>query len=70
MRHAVLGANGLGGTLATTGHPASLLSRLGRREQYPERLSVESGTLGSFEAPVRDAEQLDEPFHVVWIPVE
>jgi hypothetical protein len=43
---------------------------LGRREQYPERLSVESGTLGSFEAPVRDAEQLDEPFHVVWIPVE
>ncbi len=74
MRHAVLGAGGVGGlvggALAKAGHPVTLLVRPGRRDHYPERLSVESETLGSFEAPVRVADRLDDPFDVVWITVK
>jgi 2-dehydropantoate 2-reductase len=74
MRHAVLGAGGVGGlvggTLAKAGHPVTLLVRPGRRDHYPERLTVESGKLGTFEAPVRISDGLDEPFDVVWITVK
>jgi 2-dehydropantoate 2-reductase len=74
MRHAILGAGGVGGlvggALAKAGYPVTLLVRPGRREQYPERLTIESETLGTFEAPVRVAERLDERFDVVWITVK
>ena len=74
MRHAVLGAGGVGGlvggALANTGHSVTLLVRPGRRDRYPERLSVESDTLGSFEVPVRVADRLDGQFEVVWITVK
>ena len=74
MRHAVLGAGGvgglMGGVLAKAGHPVTLLVRPGRRDRYPERLSVESATLGSFEVPVRVADRLDGQFEVVWITVK
>jgi 2-dehydropantoate 2-reductase len=74
MRHAVLGAGGVGGlvggALAKAGHPVTLLVRPGRRDHYPERLTVESDTLGAFEAPVRVADRLDEPFDIVWITVK
>jgi 2-dehydropantoate 2-reductase len=74
MRHAVLGAGGVGGlvggALAKAGHSVTLLVRPGRRDSYPERLSVQSETLGSFEAPVRVADRLDEPFDAVWISVK
>ncbi len=74
MRHAVLGAGGvgglMGGALAKAGHPVTLLVRPGRRDRYPERLSVESATLGSFEVPVRVADRLDGQFEVVWITVK
>jgi 2-dehydropantoate 2-reductase len=74
MRHAVLGAGGVGGlvggALAKAGHPVTLLVRPGRRDHYPERLTVESETLGTFEAPVRVADRLDEQFDVVWITVK
>jgi 2-dehydropantoate 2-reductase len=74
MRHAVLGAGGVGGlvggALAKAGHPVTLLVRPSRRDYYPERLSVESETLGNIEAPVRVAERLDGPFDVVWIAVK
>ena len=74
MRHAVLGAGGVGGlvggALAKAGHPVTLLVRPGRRDHYPERLSVESETLGTFEAPVRVSDRLDEEFDVVWITVK
>ena len=57
MRHAVLGAGGVGGlvggALAKASQPVTLLVRPGRRDHYPERLTVESKTLGTFEAPVR-----------------
>src|SRR3712207_6644706 len=74
MRHAVLGAGGVGalvgGALAKAGHPVTLLVRPGRRDHYPERLSVESETLGTFEAPVQVADRLDRQFDVVWITVK
>ncbi len=74
MRHAVLGAGGVGGlvggALAKAGHPVTLLVRPGRRNQYPERLAVESESRGTFEAPVRVADRLDEPSDLVWITVK
>ena len=74
MRHAVLGAGGVGGlvggALAKAGHPVTLLVRPGRRNLYPERLSVQSEPFGNFEAPVRVADRLDEQFDVVWIAVK
>jgi 2-dehydropantoate 2-reductase len=74
MRHAILGAGGVGGlvggALARAGHPVTLLVRPGRAEQYPDRLSVQSPVLGSFEAPVRVAERLDELSERVWIAVK
>src|SRR5215204_7370406 len=74
MRHAVLGAGGVGGlvgsALAKAGHPVTLLVRPGRQDHYPERLTVESETLGSFEAPVRVTDRLDGQFDVVWITVK
>src|SRR5215208_5449350 len=74
MRHAVLGAGGVGGVvggaLAKAGHPVTLLVRPGRRDYYPERLSVESETLGAFEAPVQVTDRFDGHFDVVWITVK
>jgi 2-dehydropantoate 2-reductase len=74
MRHVILGAGGVGGlvggALARAGHPVTLLVRSGRADQYPERLSVRSQSLGSFEAPVEVAERLGEPSEVVWIMVK
>src|SRR5918998_1278003 len=75
MRHAVLGAGGVGGlvggALAKAGQPVTLLVRPGRRDHYPERLTVESETLGPFKAPVRVADRLDGPqFNVLWITVK
>lgn len=74
MRHAVLGAGGVGGlvggALAKAGYPVTLLVRPGRRDHYPERLSVQSGALGSFEAPVEVADRLDGQFEVLWITVK
>ena len=60
----------MGGALAKAGHPVTLLVRPGRRDHYPERLTVESEALGAFEAPVRVADRLDERFDVVWITVK
>ena len=74
MRHAVLGAGGVGGlvggALAKAGEPVTLLVRPDRRGLYPERLSVQSETFGNFETPVRVADRLDEWFDVVWITVK
>ncbi|MDQ3862118.1 MAG: 2-dehydropantoate 2-reductase [Actinomycetota bacterium] len=74
MQHAVLGAGGVGGlvggALAKAGHEVTLLVRPGRRDQYSERLTVESETLGSFKAPVRVADRFDGRFDIVWITVK
>src|SRR3954469_12779717 len=74
MRHAVLGAGGvgglMGGALARAGHPVTLLVRPGRQHHYPEQLTVESKTLGTFEASVRVTDRFEEPVDVVWITVK
>ncbi len=74
MRHAVLGAGGVGGlvggALARAGHPVTLLVRPGRQDHYPDQLTVESATLGTFEAPTQVTGQIDEPFDIVWITVK
>src|SRR5215203_6924552 len=74
MRHAVLGAGGVGGlvggVLAKAGHPVTLLVRPGHRDHYLGRMSVESEMLGAFEAPVQIADLLDGHFDVVWITVK
>jgi 2-dehydropantoate 2-reductase len=74
MRHAVLGAGGVGGlvggALARNGHPVTLLVRPGRQHHYSDRLAVESNMLGNFEAPVRVVDRLDEPFDVFWVAVK
>jgi 2-dehydropantoate 2-reductase len=74
MRHGVLGAGGvgglIGGALAKAGHPVTLLVRPARRDDYPEQLTVESDTLGTFEAPVQVANRLPGPFDIVWITVK
>jgi 2-dehydropantoate 2-reductase len=74
MRHAVLGAGGVGGlvggALAKVGHSVTLLVRPGRQNHYPNQLTVESTTLGTFEAPVRVTDRIDEQFDVVWITVK
>src|SRR5215212_6342587 len=74
MRHAVLGAGGVGGlvggALAKTGHPVTLLVRTGSRDHYPGQLSVKSEMLGAFEVPVQIADLLDGHFDVVWITVK
>ena len=74
MRHAVLGAGGVGGlvggALAKGGHPVTLLVRPGRQNHYPDQLTIESATLGTFEAPVRVTDRIDEPFDIVWITVK
>jgi 2-dehydropantoate 2-reductase len=58
------------GALAKAGHEVTLLVRPGRRDHYPERLSVQSKPLGNFETPVRLADRLDEQFDIVWIAVK
>ena len=74
MRHAVLGAGGVGGlvggALARAGHPVTLLVRPGRQDHYHDQLTVESAMLGTFEAPVRVTDRIDEPFDIVWITVK
>jgi 2-dehydropantoate 2-reductase len=74
MRHAVLGAGGVGGlvggVLAKAGHPVTLLVRPGRQNHYPDQLTIESATLETFEAPVRVTDRIDGQFDVVWITVK
>jgi 2-dehydropantoate 2-reductase len=47
-----------------------LLVRSGRQDYYPNQLTIESATLGTFEAPVRVTDRIVEPFDVVWITVK
>jgi 2-dehydropantoate 2-reductase len=60
----------VGGALAKFGHPVTLLVRPDRRDHYPNQVTVESATLGTFEAPVRVTDRIDEPFDIVWITVK
>lgn len=71
MRHAVLGAGGVGGllagALARSGEEVVLLLRPASLERYPGRIRVESVVLGDFEVAVPAVATLDRDVDTVWI---
>jgi 2-dehydropantoate 2-reductase len=71
VRHAVLGAGGVGGfvggALARAGAHVVLLLRPETLASFPERLRVESAVLGDFEVDVATASELDREVDVLWV---
>jgi 2-dehydropantoate 2-reductase len=71
VRHAILGAGGIGGLLAAAlaraGDDVVLLLRPGSFERYDGRLAVQSAVLGDFEADVPAAAGLDRVVDVLWV---
>ncbi len=71
MRHAVLGAGGVGGlvgaALARAGNPVTLVVR---ESSHPPRLRVESAKLGDFVVEVEVATRLERPVDVLWVTVK
>jgi 2-dehydropantoate 2-reductase len=68
MRHAILGAGGVGGlvgaALARAGQPVTLLVR---DPTHPTRVKVESDKLGEFEVELEIATRLERPVDVLWV---
>jgi 2-dehydropantoate 2-reductase len=73
MRHAILGAGGVGGligvALAKSGESVTLVLRPEAMKDYPAELSLES-PLGSFRVPVNRAASVAAPYDVLWITVK
>lgn len=71
MRHAILGAGGIGGLLAAAlaraGSDVSLLLRPESLERYEGRLNVESVVLGDFEVEVPATAVLDREVDALWV---
>lgn len=71
MRHAMLGAGGIGGllgaALARTGSDVVLLMRPETLARYSGRLAVESAVLGDFEVDVPAAPGLDRDVDALWV---
>src|SRR5215469_10377742 len=74
MRHAILGAGGvgllIGGALAQAGKPVLLILRPGALEAYPGGIHVESVVLGEFDVDVPASTRLDRPVDVLWVTVK
>jgi 2-dehydropantoate 2-reductase len=70
MRHAILGAGGVGGfvgaVLAAAGDPVLLLLRPESLAAHPETLTLES-PLGHLVAPVARAASLEEDVDILWV---
>lgn len=73
MRHAILGAGGVGGligaALAKSGEAVTLVLRPEALKDYPAELSLES-PLGSFSVPVDRAAEVAQAYDVLWITVK
>jgi 2-dehydropantoate 2-reductase len=71
MRHAVLGAGGvgafLGAALARAGRDVLLLMREESLARYDGVVHVESALLGDFDAELPAAPRLESPVDVVWV---
>ena len=74
MRHAILGAGGVGllvgGALARAGKPVLLILRAPALEEYPSGVHVESTVLGQFDVDVPASTRLDRPVDVLWVTVK
>ena len=73
MRHAILGAGGVGGligaALAKSGDSVTMVLRLEALKDYPAELSLES-PFGSFSVLVDRAAEVAQPYDVLWITVK
>jgi 2-dehydropantoate 2-reductase len=73
MRHAILGAGGVGGliavALAKSGESVTLILRPEKMQDYPAEISLES-PLGSFTVPVDRAAGVAAPYDVLWVTVK
>jgi 2-dehydropantoate 2-reductase len=73
MRHAILGAGGVGGlvgaALAHAGDPVTVVLRPESVTGYPPTLSLDS-PFGKFAVPVERAVAVTEPIDVLWIAVK
>jgi 2-dehydropantoate 2-reductase len=73
MRHAILGAGGVGGligvALAHSGESVTVVLRPETLKDYPAELSLES-PLGSFSVPVDRSASVAEPCDVLWVTVK
>lgn len=71
MRHAVLGAGGvgafLGAALTRAGRDVLLLMREESLYRYRGAVHVESAVLGDFDAEIPAAPTLDQPVDVIWV---
>jgi 2-dehydropantoate 2-reductase len=73
VRHAIVGAGGVGGTIAAilahAGERVRVIVRPGTAAKYPSELTLES-TLGTASGPVEVGEALAGPVDVAWITVK
>ncbi|MGA4847518.1 ketopantoate reductase family protein [Streptomyces sp. G5(2025)] len=71
LRHAILGAGGvglaLGASLAKSGLPVVLVMTESSYSRYPGRITVHSKLRESYSVPVRAVERLTEPIDVLWV---
>jgi len=74
LKHAILGAGGVGGllgaALAKAGHPVTLIVRPGAAAGFPNPIHLQSDLLGEVEAEVAVVERLSEPADVLWVAVK
>lgn len=74
MRHAILGAGGVGllvgGALAHAGRPVVLVLRQAALDEYPGGIHVESPLLGELDPDVPASARLDRPVDVLWVTVK
>jgi 2-dehydropantoate 2-reductase len=73
MRHAILGAGGVGGliavALAKEEESVTVVLRPEAVKNYPAELSLDS-SLGTFRVPVERASSVAAPFDVMWVTVK
>ncbi|MFH9823354.1 ketopantoate reductase family protein [Streptomyces bobili] len=74
MRHAILGAGGvglaLGAALARGGHDVTLVMRESSRACYRGMIDVHSALRGDHRVAARGVDRLDEPVDVLWVTVK
>lgn len=73
MKHAILGAGGIGGLMAAAlvhaGEDVTLVLRPETLAKHPDRLRLKSA-YGNLEFPIERASSLDRHFDVVWLTVK